>query len=218
MGAENNTIGGTTPGAANVISGIADGAGVYITGTHIFYSGGAGQPVLTNSNTVEGNFIGTEETGAYRVDYPTSIGAESYPFSGDGIYLDEGTYNNTIGGLTAAARNIISGNLANGIEFESSAANNTVHGNYLGVDVTGSIALGHGYSGVEIASDSDNNVIGGTAAARQAMSFPETEQPAARIYGSNNNVVQGNHIGTDATGSIALGNIGRGCVNRSQFF
>ena len=203
--ARNNTISGTDPGARNLISGII-GAGVYISGTHINYSGGAGGFTTTNSNTVEGNYIGTDATGTESVTYPLTSG-ELFPFTGDGVYLDVGTFDNTIGGLTAAAHNIISSNLANGIRFDTSATTNTVEGNYIGVDVTGSKALGNGSSGIEI--DGDSNIIGGTVAGAGNV-ISGNRGNGVYIYGSKFNVVQGNHIGTDATGLVALGNLGAG--------
>ena len=141
--------------------------------------------------------------------------ADYEPFNGDGIYLDEGAYNNTIGGLTAAARNIIAGNVAYGVQFGNYATANTVEGNYVGVDVTGSNALGNGYSGIEIASGSDSNVIGGTTAvARNVISGNGVAYAIGGIDidGGAKNVVQGNYIGTDAAGAAAIGNQGDGVL------
>ena len=57
--------------------------------------------------------------------------------------------NNLIGGATAAARNIISGNAGDGVFVSgASAQGNVISGNYVGVDATGTRALGNGRSGV----------------------------------------------------------------------
>ena len=52
--------------------------------------------------------------------------------------------NNTIGGTAAGARNVISGNGSDGVVFiDGSATGNLVAGNYIGTDVTGTMALGN---------------------------------------------------------------------------
>ena len=84
--------------------------------------------------------------------------------------------NNTIGGTTAAARNIISGNSPHGILISYPEADgNYVQGNYIGTDVTGKVRdpdgildsgdeLGNGSDGVSIQVDADDNTIGSTTA------------------------------------------------------
>ena len=119
--AAGNIIGGTTPGAGNLISG-NNNDGISITG-----SGATG-------SVVEGNYIGTNAAGN-----ATALGN-----SGNGVYLTSGTANNIIGGTTTAARNIISGNGSNGILLSgSSSGGNLVEGNYLGTDTSGTVALGN---------------------------------------------------------------------------
>ena len=82
-----NTIGGTTPANANVISGNVTG---------IQFGSGA------NNNLVVGNYVGTDWTGA------AALG------NGTGIFLQGNT--NTIGGTTAGSGNVISGNTGDGID------------------------------------------------------------------------------------------------------
>jgi uncharacterized protein (UPF0333 family) len=57
-------------------------------------------------NTVRGNFIGTDARGT-----------EALGNGNDGVRVEEDADNNTIGGTTAAARNIISGNGSDGVEI-----------------------------------------------------------------------------------------------------
>ena len=63
---------------------------------------------------------------------------------------------NTIGGTDAAARNIISGNAANGVGIGGGGNTpqqpdqNVIEGNYIGTDVTGMVALGNRFDGVVI--------------------------------------------------------------------
>jgi hypothetical protein len=171
----NNTIGGASPGAGNVISGNA-AEGINLNG---------------NQNLVAGNLIGTTATGLAVL--------------GNGAGIEMGGQN-TIGGTTPGARNIISGNSGVGITIENSG--NLVEGNFIGTDITGTTALGAQVHGIVI--NSDYNTIGGaTGAARNIISGNPgsgiyiNPPPAESIFG---NVVQGNYIGTDATGTHAIPN------------
>ena len=80
---------------------------------------------------------------------------------GDGIEI-LGALSNTIGGTIAADRNIISGNDYRGVEIDSPAIANLVEGNYIGTDITGTVALGNGAANVYVAAA--GNTIGGTVA------------------------------------------------------
>ncbi len=147
-GATDNTIGGTTAAARNVISG--DGDGVSITD----YS----DPATAGDNLVEGNFIGTDDTGTVVLP-DQQVGVE---------ILNSG---NLIGGATTGAGNVISGNTAAGIEIDGAygaTSGNAIEGNAIGTDVTGTLALGNGGefiagSGVVIEAGASDNTIGGTS-------------------------------------------------------
>jgi titin len=134
--APNNTIGGTAPRAGNVISGNG------WVGIHILGGGAQG-------NVVRGNFIGTDVTGT------AAVGNELR-----GVRIEGGASNNVVGGSTAAARNIISGNNG-GVSFVSANGNRVV-GNYIGTDVTGTSDLGNFRSAVFIRAGSSDNRIGGS--------------------------------------------------------
>jgi hypothetical protein len=76
-----------------------------------------------------------------------------------------GSPNNTIGGTTATARNIISGNFVYGIRiFGDGATDTQVQGNYIGTDASDTQPLGNGLVGVAIQQGAANNTIGGTKA------------------------------------------------------
>jgi len=62
--------------------------------------------------------------------------------------------NSLIGGTTAAARNVISGNRNRGIAIAGTFSGDSIQGNYIGVDVTGTKALGNGNEGVAIVAGS----------------------------------------------------------------
>ena len=111
--------------------------------------------------------------------------------------------NNIIGGSTPGARNLISGNWGEGIEIFLSSGN-TVQGNLIGTDITGTANLGNGAVGIDIGA-SDNNIIGGsTPGARNLISGNGADGIA--IFLSSGNIVQGNFVGTDITGTAKLGN------------
>ena len=137
-GSTNNTIGGTTSAARNVISALT--GGVLISGP------------TTTANVVEGNFIGTGENGTQ------SLG------NGDGVQISDAP-GNTIGGTAADAANVISFNTLDGIQITgATAAGNSVLGNLIGTDATGTIAFGNSGDGVEIDSGATDNIIGAIAA------------------------------------------------------
>jgi hypothetical protein len=184
----NNTVGGTTPGAGNVIA--ANGwEGVGISGT-----GSAGNQVL-------GNYIGTDASGA------DTLGNDDH-----GIRIYDGASNNTIGGTTVGARNVISGNHDHGVAIDGSggpATGNVIQGNFIGTDATGTQALGNLRSGVDIWNASGNTVGGTTVGAGNVISsnYDHGIMISASTSTASGNVVQGNLIGTDATGTAALGNL-----------
>jgi len=186
-GARSNTIGGTAAGAGNVISG-NDGYGVYIAGS------GASE------NQVQGNYIGTDKNGT------SALGNSSV---GVYIYLPSG---NTIGGTTAEARNVISGNAYGVFISGSGTSGNQVQGNYIGTDVTGTAALGNSNTGVFI-YDAPSNTIGGRAAGTgNVISGNGSVGVYITRSGSTGNQVQGNLIGTDKDGISALGNASHGVL------
>jgi len=180
-GGQFNIVGGTGEGYRNVISG--NNTGVSLVGSE------------TNNNTVSGNYIGTDVNGT------AALGN-----SGIGIYIVGGPQFNTIGGTTDGERNIISGNGAGVWIWNSGTDSNKVSGNYIGTDVNGTSALGNSSHGVHIGDPGlgaqfniiERNVISGNGGA------------GVEITGASNNTVSGNYIGTDVTGTAALGNNWRG--------
>jgi hypothetical protein len=130
------------------------------------FSGDAIDSPQDNSVTnivLEGNFIGTDPTG--RFARPNNIGG-----SGTGA-VTLSSPANRIGGTTTGARNIISGNIRMGVNLsaDTSGGHNLVQGNFIGVDATGTNALGNGQDGVHIYNAFD--VIGGsTRGARNVIS------------------------------------------------
>ncbi|HEY7913475.1 MAG TPA: BACON domain-containing carbohydrate-binding protein, partial [Blastocatellia bacterium] len=73
--------------------------------------------------------------------------------------------NNTIGGSTSAARNVISGNSFNGVRINGvTTSGNLVQGNYIGTGIDGARPLGNRQGGIYFLNSASSNSIGGTAA------------------------------------------------------
>src|SRR4029077_12679369 len=80
-------------------------------------------------------------------------------------------------------------------------SNNVVEGNLLGTDATGTKALANSY---DIRVDGSDNTIGGTVAG--AANLISGSYTGLYVYSGTGNQIQGNKIGTDITGTKALGN------------
>ena len=139
-------------------------------------------------NTIAGCYLGTDGSAS-----------NSVPNSFAGIGLTAGAHNNTIGGTTVAARNILSGSATQGLYLSDSGTNNNVViGNYIGLDRTGTVSVPNVLSGIAILGGAQNNVIGGTgAAARNVISGNTQQGVAISDDGTNGNRVQGNYVGTN---------------------
>ena len=153
------------------------------------------------SVTVSGNFIGTDATGS--VAGP----------NGAGVLLSSATAT-TVGGTTAAARNLISSNSGDGIQVAGTSTGNTIQNNYIGTDHNGTATLGNGNNGVQLLDGSNTHV--GTAGAGNLISgngnnglrigpLPSDGPRVPAVLG--NNFVQGNRIGTTAAGNSFLPNL-----------
>jgi titin len=186
-GASGNTVGGTSAGARNVLSGnTKDGVGLSGPGT--------------SGNVVLGNLIGTAINGTQPLG--NVVGAAVFG----------GASGNTIGGTAPGARNVVSGNIEQGVLLiGSGTASNVVAGNFVGTDATGNVVLRNGgsgnFPGVGIYAGAAANTIGGNVAgAGNVISGNSGDGLDISGAGSNTNVAAGNLIGTNAAGSAALAN------------
>jgi titin len=184
-----NTVGGTDSGAANVISGNAL-AGIVISASLATAQG----------NLVEGNLIGTDLTGT------AAVSNGSY---GVDIGTNTGGFNNTIGGTTAAARNVISGNKAGGVALGNAGSGNVVEGNAIGTDASGRKPLPNTGAGVFVGESAAGNTIGGTAPGAGNV-IAGNQGDGIDLEATNALLIAGNSIGTDITGTTALPNTGNG--------
>jgi hypothetical protein len=203
--ATNNLIGGTTAAARNVISG-NDNQGIVVNGNN----GGD-----ASNNVIAGNYIGINAAGTALVKHPTNLGSNA-----TGIEL-AGVSNNLIGGTAPGSRNVISGGRIDNLDKGAgilinghgrTAVGNVIEGNYLGTDATGTTVIMNNTS-IYVAT-AKNTIIGGTTpAARNIIdggntagielegSFPNPDGSS-----STGNVIEGNYIGTDPTGTFAVPN------------
>ena len=186
-----NLIGGTTAAARNVISGSTGSANILVSGSHL------------PGNRIQGNFIGTDVTGTVGLAVAQA-----------GVNLSTGSSNTLIGGDDAAdgvvdgivgAANVISGHPGTGVLIDSGSSANHVEGNRIGTNAAGTAAIPNGSAGVQVAGAAGNFVGGATAGAGNLISGNSSFGIVLRS-GSTNNVVQGNRIGTDATGANPLPN------------
>ena len=179
----------SAPFADNLIGGTAAGAGNLISGNQSF-----GITTSGNGTKIQGNLIGTNVSGTAKIA------------NGNGVQAIG--LNMLVGGTTPAARNVISGNSNQGVFIRG--AGSKLQGNYIGTDITGGVALGNLAEGV-IAGETA--LVGGTA--------PEERNIISANGGFGNVVlglnsagnaaiVQGNYIGTDVTGTRALGGTSAG--------
>jgi uncharacterized repeat protein (TIGR01451 family) len=185
-----NTIGGVTPAARNVVSGNSQD-GVRILG---------GSAV---GNIVEGNFIGT-----------TADGLAALP-NGTGVSIESRATQNIVGGTTSGAGNLISGNtgsgvFAGGVSDVPPAFHNTIEGNFIGTDISGTQSLGNRGDGITLESTTHNTVNGNVVAANGGNGILIHDIVFANSSFSDFNLVQGNFIGTDLSATLSLPNNGDG--------
>ena len=139
----------------------------------------------------------------------TVRGLQILNFPGPGIGLTSGSQHNTIGGSQAIGAaplgqgNLISRNRNVGISVGDSYSN-TIRGNYIGTDPSGTQVWGNRYNGIYINGGSHNQVIDNLISDNGASGVGlEGSQ-------SSHNIISGNYIGTDASKKNPLGNHGGG--------
>jgi hypothetical protein len=180
LGASTTQFGGAAPGAGNLVSGNL-GFGI--------------ESAFGQANVFQGNFIGTDITGT-----------KAIPNTGSGMEIHQGEAQDVIGGAAAGAGNLISGNLGDGIFIANFCNGTTIQGNTIGTDVTGTKALGNGFSGIFLAALANDAIVGGVSAgARNLISGNQVDGVLIEL-GSSGNLLEGNYIGTDVSGALALGN------------
>ncbi|HEU4594438.1 MAG TPA: FG-GAP-like repeat-containing protein [Pyrinomonadaceae bacterium] len=184
-GSNSNQIGGATVAERNVISG----------------NGGEGirAEFASSNNLIRGNHIGTNAAGT------AALGN-----SGHGVIFDAsgaGATNNDIGGSSSSHRNVISGNGQHGVVLRNTVATgNRVRGNFIGTNAAGTADLGNAANGVFLETAPSNTVGGASAGEGNVISGNGQHGVHVINAAASGNLVAGNFIGTDASGTADLGN------------
>ena len=185
-----NTIGGSTAGAGNVIVD-SNGDGVQILGSD------------ATGNLIQGNMIGLDGAEAGSVDIDVNLDN-----SQNGVAIDGGR-DNTIGGTGADAGNVIGGNGGCGILISGvGATGNLVEGNLIGATVSGDTSFfssdyyydGNDQGGIYIDSGGDNTVGGTAAGAGNPIAY--NEGPGVVVTGNT-------AVGDEITANRIFGNTGQ---------
>ncbi len=169
---------------SNLISG--NTIGVHIAGRQ-FYA--------TSGNVITANMIGTNAAG------DAALNNSSY-----GVYLDTTSYN-TIGGALPADGNLISGNGGDGIYIAGSTSfGHVIRNNTIGANAAGSAALGNVYDGVRIGTDDGTFWQMGGWQHVIADNLISANGGVGILLTGSECQIENNRIGTDATGTLDLGN------------
>jgi len=126
------------------------------------------------------------------------------------MVLVHGASNNSIG------QNTISGNLGNGISmYGAGTDHNSVQGNKIGTDGSGTVALPNARDGVVLGTGASNNTIGGAeTTSSNLISGNSGSGVIIQGQGTCGNSVTGNVIGNNARGQLTIPNGGRSVIIR----
>jgi hypothetical protein len=153
------------------------------------------------NNAISGCWLGLDSTGT-----------NAAPNAFQGILIAAGASGNIIGGVTALARNVISGNSQYGVFItDSNTTGNVILGNFIGADASGSNAVPNEKSGVFIGNGAGGNYIGAPSSPSQNVISGNTEY-GIYLADTTSNIISGNYLGLDASGETALGNAVAGVI------
>ena len=151
-------------------------------------------------NLIEGNLVGTDPTGPARFRIPPASTSAAHG-------------GNTIGGTAAGTGNLVSGNTGYGIGTEQACGFNLIEGNTIGTNLAGTAPLGSQPVGIQI--ETNANTIGGTSAGAGNLISGNDGTGLEIITGfiaADDNLVVGNTIGTNWSGTAAVANTGSGVL------
>ena len=151
----------------------------------------------SSGNVIQGNYIGTDVTGAI------ARGNGQY-----GIFVWN-VSSNSIGGPNLTERNVFSGGNDTGI-YILNGTGNIVRGNHIGVNAAGDAALGNRNHGLIIFNAGANTIGGAVAGARNLISGNTGSGINLNGSASTGNVIQGNFIGVNSNGTSGIPNLGDG--------
>ncbi len=173
-------------------------AGSTIRGIGVSYFLGQGIEIDASNTVIEGCWIGFGIT---------NVGLGNL-YSG---ILILNASNCRIGGTVDTTRNVVTANGNFGIYVLGLASNNVIQGNYVGLDPSGTFALGNTYDGVRLnvygGNGASSNIVGGTAPGSRNI-ISGNDSAGIGLYGGSvtNNRIIGNYIGTNPAGTQAIPN------------
>jgi CSLREA domain-containing protein len=104
-----------------------------------------------------------------------------------------------------------SGGFAQGVGINVTAGSGHIlRGNFVGVEANGSTVGGNGFAGIWVQSLASNVTIGGDVGDTQQVNVVSGNDLDGILLQGNGNTVQGNYIGTNFRGSVAVPNQGAG--------
>ncbi|MBI3869798.1 MAG: hypothetical protein HY299_14840 [Verrucomicrobia bacterium] len=202
--AHHNQVGSSAAGSRNIIGGCFP-CGVLVT-------------LRAHDNAIEGNWIGLNSQGT----------GEAY--NNTGVWLQAGS-KNRLGGSTPAQRNIIAGNLREGVKIghirgepfrpeedpgTELCSEAQVQGNWIGLDPSGTRAIPNGRDwsdghGIRIAQFADGTLVGGNTEGKRNL-VGGNEGPGITVEGDKGTTqtILGNYIGLAPDGTSPRPNHGAG--------
>jgi hypothetical protein len=201
-------------------------SGSQLLGVAVGHAGGAGVTLAASRVTVNDDYIGLDLAG------------HALGNNGPGVYASASSSRDLIGlnssGDPGVVANVISANRGSGIVLNGSS-HDTIVANRIGTNAGGSARMGNGGNGIELTRGADGNEIGGTdytdpstGQANNPTGDKGTVPPVFVVPplgnlvsanagngvlingGSRGNKLNGNFVGTTASGNAALGNRGNG--------
>lgn len=179
-----NTIGGSAAGDGNVISANPDGIVIN----------------SSNSNVIQGNYIGTNKGGEYARGNVAGIKIDN----SSSIEIGESDTNSLPASCTGAC-NVISGNTDSGIYYTagtSGSNDNVIEGNFIGVDKTGATQVTN-FVGIKVTKVSNLNISYNLLVA--VDSGVRAQSGTTSIFGAISNLtIDNNYIGINRSGNSVL--------------
>ena len=171
-GVRDVVVGGTEPGAGNLIAGAGSGGGVVV--------------LQGRDHRIQGNLVGTDASGALAFGHL------------DGVVLSQGSEGVLVGGTSASASNVISGNVRFGVSIVGQARDHLVAGNLVGADASGRPDLGNGDAGVRLLDTSGHRIGGEPERAGNVIAGNGGAGVLVQGRQSRGNSIRGNRIFANA--------------------
>ena len=149
----------------------------------------SGIALYGGGGVVAGNYVGTDVSG--QVALGNGI---------DGVEIFSS--GNIVGGTGVGDRNVISGNVDDGVNIDVGTTGNVILGNYIGVDATGLMDLGNASDGVLVENGAFGNTIGG---ATGNVIYGNDGAGVQLTTGAAGNVIQANYIGANTGEGVLIG-------------